>query len=611
MNMKKTIAAVAACAVAVSAVATTVASAAEEVSVTYNLTRNVKAVSKGSVTFTATVDYREDISAGDYVQFVFYDAHKSSDAELDVANAKYTITGYNIVDSVKGDTFSYVDLAEGTHTWEAKRSSQVKMMWGAADGWTGGLYLTIPVADSTGIQSGDGFRATISVTVPHTGTSWQGGDLAAVIKYGVGSALADTIVADKNVDGYTEDEDGNASLKLSEVVDPSDTVDGTYIAYDIDGDGSFSASEKKTVTEIYAVDDLISQATNSATLFNTLDNWSSSSRTVDSKYPMTTTANTNVSAATVVNDATYLTNGYVLQSAYNTSADLNTAGALAQETAGNFVGSYGNILWYLSNDESLTDNGAYVNAVPVINDIIANYDETTFVFHTAAEAVKNGKYSSDADADKQYTSFGQHLYNFYGDELTGYTYSSSYDWSGYNLFSGALIVNGQLSMSLNDASAFEFGATTLSFNYNDALDGASVNSYATYLSKLQLATSTTWYWDSLDVVGANTEAEDAGTDAGVEADDDVIDDAEDEDVVDDEDVVEDDADVEDEDVDDDVDVDVEDTEDVDVDVDVDTDTTETVETATTTNPGTGNAPIALAVIPVALAAAAVVAKKRG
>ena len=70
-----------------------------------------------------------------------------------------------------------------------------------------------------------------------------------------------------------------------------------------------------------------------------------------------------------------------------------------------------------------------------------------------------------------------------------------------------------------------------------------------------------------------------------------------------------------EDVDTDEDIDLDEDEDVDLDEDEDEDIAPVETEATTaapvtaTNPTTGNAPIALAVIPVALAAAAVVAKK--
>jgi hypothetical protein len=426
--------------------------------------------------------------------------------------------------------------------------------------------------DEAGL-SGDLLFATVSVTVPTSDTTWGYANL------------------------------GKAVMTVST---------GKY-----DSTVSAAAQVSGTSPVILGGDSLWTYGTNNEiVLSDVLTNYVSAESL---SYPMVTTTNT-VSAS------------------YEQSVGTGTA--LYYNGIANLNGTKSNILDYLTYDNTLVSgyaDKAYTNVIPVINDVISNYEEVTFTFNTAAQAVntnslslKYGSYDS-SKGDSQYTSFGQHLYNYYNGEGTTYTYgygNGTYDWTGYNLFSGALIVNGQLSMSLNDTNAFVVDATSLSFLYSDALEGAAVNAYAQYLSKLQLATSSTWYWDSLDIVGANTEAEDAGTDAGVEADDDVIDeDGDDEDVVED-DVVEDedeDVDVEedfdadvDADEDEDVDVDVDtDDEDVDVDVDVDTDTdadaADTTDTTDTTasNPATGNAPIALAVIPVALAAAAVVAKKRG
>ncbi len=593
MNMKKTIAAVAACAVAVSAMATTVS--AEEGSLHYNLVRNTYKVQKGSATFKATIDYRNALADDGYIQIGF----SASNDQVEVANAVYTVTGYNIQNSVKGDTFSYVGFKEGGHTWETVgRSSQVKTNWGA-DGAV--QTFTIPI-DTKGIHGDEGFVADVSVTVPHTNTAndWDGAVLGAKFQYVVSdAALGDLVVTDTKVlePGFVA---GTTTLK--EVVADVAVVDGTYIKYDLNNNKTLDKYEDQYVSEIYAAPLMIgNQSLDTYTLYPVISAYTPATTVLDKQYPMATNANT----FTMGQPFNVNTNGFE-QGVYAQDVD-GIVYIVNDDVKKNVLGSASNILDYLTNFDCALANPdkglAYVNVVPVINDVIANYDEVTFTFNTAAQPVKNGAYSSDGDADKQYTSFGQHLYNYYGDEDTGYVYTTAYDWNGYNLFAGALVVNGQLSMSLNDTNVFDYGATTLSFNWDDAISGANVNTYVTYLSKLQLATSTLWYWDSMDVVYATGDAEDAASGEGEEAEDDTI--GEDEDVADD-DVVDD----VDDDVVDDVDDDVVDDVDDDVDVDVD-DTADDVADVPAENPGTGNAPIALAVIPVALAAAAVVAKKRG
>ena len=150
-------------------------------------------------------------------------------------------------------------------------------------------------------------------------------------------------------------------------------------------------------------------------------------------------------------------------------------------------------------------------------------------------------------------------------------------------------------MSLNNTEVFDYAATSLSFNWEDVTGGANVNTYVTYLQKMQLATSSTWYWDSMDVVYGNTESDDVNSGEGTDAEEDVIadDEASDEEIADDA------ADEEPAD------------EDVPADDEEPADEAPADEAPADANPATGNAPIALAVIPVALAAAAVVAETRG
>lgn len=271
------------------------------------------------------------------------------------------------------------------------------------------------------------------------------------------------------------------------------------------------------------------------------------------------------------------------------------------------------------------DNG-YKNVSAVINDMVANYDDVVFTFNTAtdnviSEAWLAGKESWIGNAvnfpgyyvtnvpgteswmgDSQFKSFPQHLYNLFGDEGTGYTYSDSYAFN--NLFNAALVANNGYTMNQSTVTPFEYSKTSVSFSWSDLTGGNSFVSPASAVQTLQLATSSEWYWDSMDVAAYVLAADDASTDAGIE--DDGADLDEGEDAAEDDTVADDDAadDVADDDVaDDDVADDVAD-DDVAADDTVADDTTDA-------NPATGNAPIALAVIPVALAAAAVVAKKRG
>ncbi len=280
------------------------------------------------------------------------------------------------------------------------------------------------------------------------------------------------------------------------------------------------------------------------------------------------------------------------------------------------------------------DNGAgYENVSAVVNDMIANYDDVVFTFNTATDSVftkawldKNDWYKTsprEALAAKHYystglptvdswagddtfKSFPQHLYNLFGDEGTGYKYSEDYAFN--NLFNAALVANNGLTMNQSNVQPFTYSKTSVSFSWSDMTGGNAFVSPASAVTKLQLATSSDWYWDSMDVTAYTIAADDASTDAGANDDGEDLDDAGDDASSDDIDDGADDVDADDTD-----DVDADDTDDVDADdTDAADDTTDAADdTVVPENPATGNAPIALAVIPVALAAAAVVAKKRG
>ena len=490
MNMKKTIAAVAACAVAVSAMATTVS--ADTNTLHYNLVKNVYK-NEGTITFTAMISNVDTSTAANVV--INLTDGTSGKINLTGGAPTYVVTGYNVdpTNKVKTDVFSF------TLTNKDAKDKLNRSDWVSEDGKT----ITIPVAANSaeGIVAGNTY---ITVTLSTTCTD------ASMNTYNNGA---------------------------------------TY----------FEANGEKMSTRVTAFD----------------SKWG----TLEAQYPMVTDYNTTTSGTKIT-----------------TPANPSVWGAVYEDKNGNILGSSSNILAYLQDDQfNLSANGkSYVNVAAVLNDVIANFDDVTFTFNTATSGIKNGKYSTDYDADNTYKSFGQHLYNLYGDENTNLVYKD-YVWTGYNLFSGALIINGSLSMSLNNTEVFDYSATSLSFNWEDVTDGANVNTYVTYLQKMQLATSTTWYWDSMDVVYGNTESDDVNSGEGTDAEEDVIaDDTSDEEIADDTTVDEEPAD-----------------EEVPAEDEAPAEEAPAEEAPADANPATGNAPIALAVIPVALAAAAVVAKKRG
>lgn len=489
MNMKKTIAAVAACAVAVSAMATTVS--AENYTLHYNLVNTVYK-STGSATITATISKLNTKAA---TSVVLQAPKFNKLAGANIAGATYTITGYNFDDNsgAKSDAFSFVVTSKSA-TWSLNASNWVDD--------NGKITIPVTTSASTGIVAGSTY-ITVTAVVPHADTGWTN------------NANEDLLAG-----GFTVDAGAGA----------------------------------------------VAMAT-------TLTAYTQASSAIDAQYPMKTSSNTTSADSSATADPTVW--GTVYADGHNV------------------LGNVSNIIAYLQSDKyNLRENGkSYVNVAAVLNDVIANFDDVTFTFNTAAKGVnKDGKY--DDGGDKKYTAFGQHLYNLYGDEASSYVYNG-YDWTGYNLFSGALVINGSLSMSLNNTEVFDYAATSLSFNWEDVTGGANVNTYVTYLQKMQLATSSTWYWDSMDVVYGNTESDDVNSGEGTDAEEDVIaDDTSDEEIADD---AADEAPADEE-------VPAEDEAPADE---------APAEEAPAANPATGNAPIALAVIPVALAAAAVVAKKRG
>jgi hypothetical protein len=267
------------------------------------------------------------------------------------------------------------------------------------------------------------------------------------------------------------------------------------------------------------------------------------------------------------------------------------------------------IVWTTIDALNATNN--YVNVQAVLNDCITSYDNVTFTFNTATDKIINFATDTETDVygdnwynsftgfyqggrtwmvkvtDKYMTAFGQSVFNNYGTENSAIqpfdpnVFFNTGLGLAYNLFSGALIVNDNYTMQLADTNVFTYNATSLTFDWQSIKDNiyTTTNTYLDLIWTMKLATSIDWYWDSLDVAFAVDAGDTGESEAPVTEDDELIDE-----------------------------------EITDAPVDEPTDELPEVlpeePVAPAANPGTGNAPIALAVIPVALAAAAIIAKKR-
>ncbi len=237
-------------------------------------------------------------------------------------------------------------------------------------------------------------------------------------------------------------------------------------------------------------------------------------------------------------------------------------------------------------------------AAVAINDLLANYNDVTVTFATARQKVEIVSPSGDeqeanyyANSSKtaiDYTVFGQNMFGMWGDDQTGYYGIPGFNWTNSNLFSAALVVNGDLTMAYNDVVAMEYGKKEITFNLTDILNasgygqagapGYGSSMYTGYVRTMQLMTTTDWYWDSVTFNGTQIAAAgDAGAGEGMEDAGDSLEETPVETTV--------------------------------AEIIVAPEET-TAAPAVEALPETGSAPIALAVIPVAVAAAAIVAKKR-
>ncbi|MCM1024120.1 MAG: hypothetical protein NC395_08700 [Prevotella sp.] len=652
MNMKKTIAAIAAGAVAVSAMATTV-SAVESGTLNYNLVATLENQANGKVTLKATFP-NVKLVAGTEVEI---EAVGMGWTDKIVISGQYIDTNKAINPiTVTRDIWSegYSAATEAMMTWDGVKlpvkevnDGSPALIGGAAAATEGteGTAATITAVSTTGailnvnetILKANGVDAG-------TYTLTYAGPVAAKPAVAAGwysDSTKDTKVTDAAILNALKgkEDEGKTAAGVS-------FEDGTSYWYDGGSD-----EVKAKAAGFY-------DAAGNAPTFYGVDATSITGAGVGDKITITYTAGTEGTAGTdvVMANITVTVNMKAI-----TDKDWETVNKKIQNgTYGiKFNGVYGdatgsaftaptkykmpfmtqvtdnaNILSYLGS-ANLTGSDLdkhYVNVQAVINDAIENFETVTFTFNTAAANVRYavakgsktnptivsvvndgsqkdyvktaakcgtdeyvvGLYAdNDWEGVDTYKAFGDHTYDwFYSPEGTGYT---GMDWGGQNLFAGALIVNEGYTMSLSNTEYFDWTKTSISFDWDAIMDGAATtNNYATYVHSMKLATSSMWFWDSMDMVLVAGEADTVDADAGAEVDDSTLDDEDDGDEI-----------VADDDDDDDVAP-------VDDDDDVEPVVTEAPAAApAATNPPTGNASVALAVIPVALAAAAIVAKKRG
>lgn len=553
MNMKKTMAAIAAGAVAVSAMATSV-SAIQDATFTYNLVENYK---KDGDAAKMTLEATFNVANADVANFKvieFVGGSLTNDKALDIKNVTVKVQSNAAGEQSKTYVYSTdnkglnynVNLKNGGKNWGTGLWENGSLTFvNELKNYDGDLTITVTVESETSLSSNKKVNLAI-----------DGGDVKI-------------IDAAKNVP-----------------VTP--TVVRNYTA---SGDSKYLKLPFKT------------SLTDNLNIIHYLQNGKYGKvKDNDNNY-------TNVAA--VLNDAIANYEGVVFR--FNT-AKQNIAWIIApgaadwnvQDNYSSLVGAEGG--WVFQGDCGYWDGGNQWNNMDG-NDRKMTYKD--LLASVAGDESKLVAMYVDYGGTDAYTKFNQHLYNGtvnqyynsllgnYASEGTGYV---GFDWNGYNLFQGALVVNENLTMSLSDTDFFDYTETTLSFDWDAIYSNAMTsNNFATYVQSIKLATSTTWYWDSMDVILTAGAAEDASSGAGTTGDEDTLDDNGDDDG--------DDISLDDDGDDDDTDVGGDDDDDDD---NADADNNDTQAPAqTASNPQTGNASVALAVIPVALAAAAIVAKKRG
>lgn len=626
MNMKKTIAAIAAGAVAVSAMATTV-SALESGSLTYNLVNTLEDQSNGKLTIKATFQNVKLVSG----QEVVINPKGMEWNDKVVVSGQYIDTNKAIAPmTFTRDIWSegYSSQTEDMIKWDgihipvkAVNDGSPALMGGVATDATPDKPAVdpVPAASKVTDKSANITAAVADIKVQTAAFAGMAGG-TYTIKYDTDKWVildAEGFSTGKEilVNGATGEADGETlTVKYTAPVEGKPAVPGAPAT-----DGAQMANITVTVT-MKAIDE---------------KDWETINKAL--KHPEHADG-IGISLNGVWGDAT----GSGFTAPTKRRAPLMT-----------YYTDNLNVIEYLEKAHVNGDDKGYANVGAVINDAIENYETVTFTFNTASANVAWGVASIGTDGAKKfnptfvwttndgkqksrtdvaaefgqlinktdkwgepyqdwkydrddyiimgyypdndwegvdtYKAFGDHTYDwFYSPEGTGMV---GMDWAGQDLFAGALIVNEKQTMSLGNTEYFDWNKTSISFDWDAIMDGAATtNNYATYVHSLKLATSQYWFWDSMNLVLTAGESDDVSADAGAEVDDSTLDDEDGEDIAIDEE-------------DEDPVVDGEDEEPAPV---VDEEPAPVV-----TNPPTGNASVALAVIPVALAAAAIVAKKRG
>ncbi len=570
MNMKKTLAALSAAAVAVSAMATTVS--AEEGSFTYDLVRETKTIEDGTATI-ATVASGLNLTAATDLKVTM----NNSDAnKFKAGEAVYTITvTQNGTNQVWTKEISSKTDAANYSTWISVTGDTAVITIPCASGATTGGIDTAVFDTSVRVQ--------IVATTKHDVKDDSQKKFNAAIAAGTISTQFEAVSAANTAELALINADiatVNAMVLGTDVTGTTLTATGAPATA---GMTALTADEKTSLNTALV-------ALKNAIQVNVAPQIASTNAGEKAHlFPMMTTV--NGIARPVVSTGLVAINADG-KNAANDSYDLISS---TSSTATQF-----DLIDYLElNNGDLNDKigkVGYKNVLPVLNDVIASYEDVTFTFTTSAlyvnvDARDNNTVSYlKKDDDKAFgegfsekkddywynPSFGQHLYgkDYYDAEGTNYVGTNS-NWA-FNLFTGGLTINNKYTMSLNDTQVFDWGENTLSFDWDSVSEGKVTN--ARYiLEYMNLYTSTPWFWDSMTVSFSDGKAEDAESGEGVEGEEEVVEDETSEEVT--EEVTEEEAPV--------------------------------VDDATAENPETGNASVALAVIPVALAAAAIVAKKRG
>ena len=632
MNLKKTIAALSAAAVAVSAMATSVSAAFADHTVSFNLVQHVPEHQRGTATFRAVIqsDNNTINNNGDLV-IQFVNGSDISFTHLGDGEVKITTEVMNTRSGARENPKRFTTYAgnDEVPTWQYTDGIRINPMYAVSgDPLVYGSDLTDFYADRAGdpVDLSDtasrfigtrGFQNDDRAFLPSDTDKRQdleGMDAIEEIVFKVsdrsmvGNEQRVTVTLElghyesqREVSRAFNGGDGAVALNLyqdtsSDVINVAEVRRNALGAAGIGNGGwlAYNGDEYSAIVEAGGTQLTEEQTADRPAMTNvTSDSWDSI------RYPMATNTHGRIS---------FVDDDY---DAYK----IATPGVAANYG----LTTQNDILYYLGLPglNGTVERGGemsgipYYNAQAIINDAIANYNSVTVVFHTAKENVGHdfndrtgngwgaGRYidweSSETDlSTPYYKSLQPQLYNrFHGDAADGWGMASPQtgyvDYSFGSLFSGALLINGQHTMSLSDINAFDYSETTLSFNLDKIFanpnSGAAYNPALGYIWSMRLATSNLWFWDSMDIVAANVETETVETIAPL---------VEDEDILDEEEFGEEDLDWEVE----------------EPDFDWEPEEIEPEVEVIPTTPPTGNASAALAVIPVALAAAAIVIKKR-